>query len=60
MNAYLESAYLGATFNGPRSRQAELYFNSVCLFRVLLNRNWEKARVFCGTSSEPARNDRRP
>ena len=45
----LESAYLGVTFNGPRSRKTELYFSGACPFRVLLKRTGKRP-VF---SAEP-------
>ncbi len=46
MNAYLHTENIEAIFAKPRRRQAEFYFNSVCLFRVLLNRDWRKAPFF--------------
>ncbi|HEU4678051.1 MAG TPA: hypothetical protein VFS35_00930 [Terrimicrobiaceae bacterium] len=46
MNAFLYTENLAAILAKPRSRQAELYFNGVCLLRTLLNRDWAKARFF--------------
>jgi len=46
MNAYLDTENIEAIFERPRSRQAEFYFNGICLFRVLFNGNWRKTPFF--------------
>jgi hypothetical protein len=43
MNACLHTENMEAIFERPRRRQTEFYFNSICLFRVLLNGDWRKA-----------------
>ena len=46
MNAFLHTENVEPIFEQPRHRQAEFYFNSICLFRVLLNGDWQKAPFF--------------
>jgi hypothetical protein len=46
MNAYLNSENFEAIFERPRRRHSELYFNGLCLLRVLLNGNWPRAPFF--------------
>jgi hypothetical protein len=42
MHAFLPTENVEAIFEKPRRRQDEFYFNSMCLFRVLLNGEWRK------------------
>ena len=64
MNAFLQTENVEAIFEKSRRRQDELYFNSMCLFRVLLNRDWRKTPFFlrnlrrASPSEHAARNSR--